>query len=151
MAKKLSRSQLVKKCDRFFSIFIRLHYADSEWYVRCFTCWKKIKWNDPECSCGHWIPRSVQFLRWDFNNARPQCMWKCNSKLSGNWEPLIFRKQLAIDIGIKQVEKMENEYISYRQDPLKFKVHTPEIEQKIEELKGLIHQEEERLGIKVKL
>lgn len=148
---KLCRTKLVKKCDRLFSIFIRLHFADNDWYVRCFTCWKKMKLNDPECSCGHWISRTVQFLRWNINNARPQCMWRCNSKLSGNWEPLIFRKQLVRELGESEVENMENEYITYRQDPTKFKVHTSEIEQRIEELKWLIHEEEERLWIKVKL
>ena len=148
---KLCRTKLVKKCDRLFSIFIRLHYADDDWYVRCFTCWKKMRWNDPECSCGHWISRSVQFLRWDINNARPQCMWKCNSKLSGNWEPLIFRKQLVSEIGETEVENMENKYITYRQDPTKFKVHTSEIEMIIDELKIWIQSESDRLWIKVKL
>lgn len=151
MAKKLSRTQLVKKCDRLFSIYIRLHYADKDWYVRCYTCWKKIKWNDPECSCGHRIGRAFQRLRWYENNARPQCMWKCNSKLSGNGEPLIFRKELVREVGENEVENMEKDYIAYRQDPLKFKVRSFEIEQRIEELKNLIHQDEERLGIKVKL
>lgn len=148
---KLSRTKLVKKCDRLFSIFIRLHFADNDGYVRCFTCWKKMKWNDKDCSCGHWISRTVQFLRWNINNARPQCMWRCNSKLSGNWEPLIFRKQLVRELEESEVENMENEYITYRKDPTKFKVHTSEIEQRIEELKWLIHEEEERLWIKVKL
>ena len=78
-------------------------------------------------------------------------MWRCNSKLSGNWEPLIFRKQLVIDIGEKEVEDLENQYIEYRKDTTKFKVRTYEIEQKIEELKWLIHEEEKRLWIKVKI
>lgn len=148
---KLSRTKLVKKCDRLFSIFIRLHFADKDWYVRCFTCWKKMKWNDKDCSCGHWISRTVQFLRWNINNARPQCMWKCNSKLSGNWEPLIFRKELIKEIWIEEVEKMENDYIEYRKDPTKFKVHTSEIEMIINELKIWIQSESDRLWIKVKL
>lgn len=76
-------------------------------------------------------------------------MWKCNSKLSGNGEPLIFRKELVREVGENEVENMEKDYIAYRQDPSKFKVRTFEIEQRIEELKNLIHQEEERLGIKL--
>ena len=149
--KKLSRSKLVQKCDRLFSIFIRLHFADKDWYVHCYTCWKKMKWNDKDCSCWHRITRAVQFLRWSIDNARPQCMWKCNSKMSGNGEPLIFRRNLIEEIWIERVEEIEENYFEYRDDPTAFKVHTNEIEANIITLKELIHQEEERLGIKVKL
>ena len=148
---KLSRTKLVKKCDRYFSIFIRLHFADKDWYVRCFTCWKKMKWNDRDCSCWHWITRAVQFLRRNINNARPQCMRKCNSKMSGNGEPIIFERNLIREIWEEEVAKIVNDYVEYRQDPTKFKVHTNEIEINIVALKELIHKEEERLWIKVKL
>ena len=40
---------------------------------------------------------------------------------------------------------MESDYIEYRKDPTKFKVHTHEIETNIAVLKELIHKEEERL------
>lgn len=149
MAKKLTRSQLVKKCDKLFSIFIRLHFSDKDWYVRCYTCGKRMKRNDPECSCGHRIGRAFQYLRWHINNARPQCMWRCNSKLSGNWEPLIFRKELVNEIGETAVDELEQTYFSYRKDPTKFKVHTNEIETKIVALKELIQQEAEMRGIKI--
>lgn len=148
---KPPRSKLVKKCDRLFSIYTRLHYADKDLCVRCFTCGKKMKLSDQDCTCWHRISRAVQFLRRDFNNARPQCMWRCNSKLSGNGEPLIFRNNLVSEIGLNEVENLENQYFTYRKDPTKFKVYTREIEEKIKELTELIHIEEERLWIKVKL
>jgi len=147
----MTRSKLVKKCDKLFSIFIRLHFADKDWYVRCYTCWKKMKWNDKECSCGHWITRAFFFLRWNINNARPQCMRKCNSKLSGNWEPLIFRKNLINEIGIEEVESMENDYIEYRKDPSWYKVHTFTMEYQIQELQKAIKAEADLRGIVVKV
>lgn len=148
---KLTRGKLIKKCDRLFSIFIRLHFADDEWYVRCYTCWKRMKWNDKDCSCWHRISRSFYRLRWYINNARPQCMWRCNSKLSGNGEQLIFRKWLIEEVWLEEVEKMENDYIEYRQNVRDFKVHTSEIETKIVTLKELIQKEADRIWIMVKV
>ena len=71
--------------------------------------------------------------------------------MSGNGEPLIFRRNLIEEIWIERVEEIEENYFEYRDDPTAFKVHTNEIEANIITLKELIHQEEERLGIKVKL
>ena len=78
-------------------------------------------------------------------------MWRCNSKNTGNGEPLIFRRNLIQEVWIEEVEQMENDYIEYKKDPSAFKVRSFEIETTINELKEKIHEEEERLGIKVKL
>ena len=149
--KKLSRSKLVAKLDKLFSIYIRLKYSDNEWFCKCYTCWKKMKRNDKDCSCWHRISRSVQFLRRNKNNARPQCMRRCNSKLSWNGEPVIFRRNLIQDIWIEEVERIENQYIKYRQDITKFKVYDYEIEEMIAEYKQLVKELAEKKNIEIKV
>lgn len=149
--KKPSRSKLVAKLDRLFSLYIRLNYSDDEWFCKCFTCWKKMKRNDKDCSCWHRIKRDVQFLRRNKNNARPQCMRRCNSKLAGNGEQLIFRRNLIQDVWIKEVESMEDQYIEYRKDITKFKVYDFQIEEMIEEYKQLVKDLAEKKNIEIKI
>lgn len=141
--KKTTRSQLVKKADKLFSIYTRLRFTDNEWYVRCYTCGKKFKWNDRNMNCWHFISRKCTPLRWNFNNARPQCYFPCNTKLQWNWEPVIFRINLVEEIWEKKVKELENEYLLWKQS--KSEVKTPEIEIIIQTLEQLIIEESKRL------
>ena len=142
-AVKPTRSKLVKKADKLFSIYTRLHYADSKWYVRCFTCWKRFKRDDRNMNCWHFISRKCFPLRWNLNNARPQCFMPCNSKLQGNWEPVLFRINLVEEIWEEKVQELENEYLFWKQ---KWdKVSTPQIEIIIQTLEQLIIDESKRV------
>ena len=142
-AVKPTRSKLVKKADKLISIYTRLHYADKNGYVRCFTCWKRFKRDDRNMNCWHFISRKCFPLRWNLNNARPQCFMPCNSKLQGNWEPVLFRINLVEEIWEDKVQELENEYLFWKQ---KWdKVSTPQIEIIIQTLEQLIIDESKRV------
>lgn len=81
MIKKLTVSQIKKKLDTEFSIFIRLKYADKNGLVACYTCGIKKHWK--EMQCGHYDSRSHLSTRWDEENARVQCVG-CNVFKHGN-------------------------------------------------------------------
>lgn len=78
-------------------------------------------------------------------------MRRCNSKLSWNGEPVIFRRNLIQDIWIEEVERIENQYIKYRQDITKFKVYDYEIEEMIAEYKQLVKELAEKKNIEIKV
>ena len=74
MAKKVTRSKLVKKLDSIFSQYIRAR--DSKYgSCICVTCGvqKPIK----QMQNGHFISRSKYATRWDEDNCGAQCI-SCN-------------------------------------------------------------------------
>ena len=77
MAKKKSRSKIVKELDSAFSKFIRNRDSDGE-LCTCSTCGvqKPIK----QMQAGHFMSRSKYSTRWDEENVHAQCagcnMWK---------------------------------------------------------------------------
>jgi hypothetical protein len=93
---------IVEKLDEIFSIFTRLRFADYRGMVHCYTCpwfgyWK-------ECDCGHWIKRSNHAVRWNKDNARPQCK-SCNEFEDG--KPEVFEQELREEIGDEAVDELE--------------------------------------------
>jgi len=83
VSKELSKKELAYRLDKLVS-----------WYVRhsekkCFTCGKRLPLAKRQA--GHYIPRGVQFLRWNLGNVHVQCA-KCNVALGGNIEQ--YRKHL---------------------------------------------------------
>jgi hypothetical protein len=74
MAKKVSRSKLVKKLDTVFSLYIRQRYAVNE-IAECYTCGKKDHWK--KLQAGHFASRRHYSTRWDENNVQVQC-YGCN-------------------------------------------------------------------------
>lgn len=75
VAKKLSRSKLVKKLDTVFSQYIRLSNADKNGNCKCVTCDKTFFWK--EIQAGHFMSRKHYSIRWDERNVKPQCL-ACN-------------------------------------------------------------------------
>lgn len=75
-------TQVKKKLDAVFSLYIRHKYADWKGYVACVSCGtvKQIK----EMQCGHYVSRSHLSTRWDENNCFPQCVG-CNVFKNGNY------------------------------------------------------------------
>lgn len=78
--KRMSISQLTKKLDTFFSLYIRLANSDEHGMVKCFTCdgvhhYKSIQ-------NGHFQSRRFMSTRFAEKNCAPQC-YACNVGMSG--------------------------------------------------------------------
>ena len=77
MAKKRSRSKIVKELDSMFSKFIRQRDSENG-LCSCSTCGvrKPIK----QMQAGHFMSRTKYSTRWDEDNVHAQCagcnMWK---------------------------------------------------------------------------
>lgn len=92
--KRLSISQLTKKLDTFFSLYIRLVNSDKHGKVKCFTC-NRVEYFK-SIQNGHFQSRRFMSTRFEEKNCAPQC-YACNVGLSGmQYE---FGKQLDIKYG----------------------------------------------------
>lgn len=78
--KRLSISQLTKKLDTVFSLFIRLENADKNGMVICFTCGTRHHYK--AIHNGHFQSRRFMSTRFDPINCAPQC-YACNVGMSG--------------------------------------------------------------------
>lgn len=120
-SKEKSISKLIKEADALFSAKVRrigggttrtsTTVTDSVWLSdfdeiketnKCFTCGAiyPIK----KLHCGHYLSRYYKAARWDFDNARPQCMM-CNLWKRG--DPIVFRQNLIKEIGTERVLAVE--------------------------------------------
>jgi hypothetical protein len=88
MAKKLTRTKLVKKLDTVFSQYIRQVNSVNE-IATCFTCGKQDHWKNLQN--GHFQSRRHYSTRWDEVNCQVQCAG-CNVFKYG--EQFIFGKNL---------------------------------------------------------
>jgi len=70
MAKKLTRTKLVKKLDTIFSQYIRQKNSVDE-IATCFTCGKQDHWK--KLQNGHFQSRRHYSTRWDETNCQVQC------------------------------------------------------------------------------
>lgn len=107
-----SISKLIKTADALFSIKVRRlnGFLDTVGYGGqaditqnvCFTCgkWYPIK----KLHCGHYLSRYYKAARWNYDNARPQCMM-CNMWKRG--DPIVFRRNLINEIGEARVLAVE--------------------------------------------
>jgi len=101
--KKLSRSKLIKKLDKIFSIYIRTRYAKNN-IAQCFTCGKKDDYK--RLQCGHFQSRRFYSTRWNELNCQVQCAG-CNVFKYG--EQFIFSKNLDLKYGIGTAENLYTE------------------------------------------
>tara|TARA_R110000751_G_scaffold6833_1_gene28811 strand:- start:402 stop:791 length:390 start_codon:yes stop_codon:yes gene_type:complete len=93
MAKKLTRSKLVKKLDTIFSQYIRKKNSIDE-IATCFTCDKQDHWK--KLQNGHFQSRRHYSTRWDEINCQVQCAG-CNVFKYG--EQFIFSQRLDQKFG----------------------------------------------------
>ena len=109
--KEKSISKLIKEADRLFSIEVRSLISAKQILEQpysmpdsrsCFTCgrWYPIK----KLHCGHYLSRYYKAARWNYDNARPQCMM-CNMWKRG--DPVVFRRNLINEIGEARVLAVE--------------------------------------------
>ncbi|MEN8805066.1 MAG: recombination protein NinG [Wenyingzhuangia sp.] len=93
MAKKLSRTKLIKKLDTVFSQYIRQRDAVNE-IATCFTCGKQDHWK--KLQNGHFQSRRFYSTRWNEMNCQVQCAG-CNVFKYG--EQFVFGKNLDAKFG----------------------------------------------------
>tara|TARA_B100000780_G_scaffold114709_1_gene80407 strand:+ start:32 stop:421 length:390 start_codon:yes stop_codon:yes gene_type:complete len=93
MAKKLTRSKLVKQLDTIFSIYIRRKNSVND-IATCFTCGKEDHYK--KLQNGHFQSRRHYSTRWDETNCQVQCAG-CNVFKFG--EQFIFSQNLDIKFG----------------------------------------------------
>tara|TARA_R110000787_G_scaffold222277_1_gene330911 strand:+ start:239 stop:628 length:390 start_codon:yes stop_codon:yes gene_type:complete len=122
MAKKLTRSKLVKKLDTIFSQYIRQKNSIDE-ISTCFTCGKQDHWK--KLQNGHFQSRRHYATRWDEINCQVQCAG-CNvfkygeqyvfgSKLdskfgSGTSRRLHIKAQEIVKLSDNDIEEMIKRY-----------------------------------------
>lgn len=110
MAKALTRSQLKKKLDKEFSIYIRRRDSDSFTELgNCITCRKTSHWK--QAHAGHYITRACPQLRYDEHNVHLQDAG-CNTFRNG--EPVLYRRRLVEMYGEAEVERLEQTYADWR-------------------------------------
>ena len=93
MAKKLTRTKLVKKLDTVFSQYIRQSNSVNE-IATCFTCGKEDHWK--KLQNGHFQSRRHYSTRWNETNCQVQCAG-CNVFRFG--EQFIFGQNLDNKFG----------------------------------------------------
>jgi NinG protein len=126
VAKPKSISQLIKLCDKEFSIQVRMKGAWQEhgvWMNKDYTTnfiapVKKLQ-------CGHYLSRYYKAARWNFDNARPQSMM-ANMWMRGDL--IRFRQNLLAEIGEARVLAVEK----LRDAPIKLTRQF--LEEKLQEL-----------------
>ena len=101
MAKKLTRSKLVKKLDSIFSQYIRLKDSDEFGNATCFTCGKVDHWK--KLQNGHFQSRKHYSTRWLEQNCQVQCAG-CNVFRYG--EQFLFSKYLDEKYGDGTAEEL---------------------------------------------
>jgi len=100
--RKENKTKLIKQADTVFSKYIRTKYQLSNGFVECYTCGKKLAYNQSQC--GHFISRSYHSLRFDVNNSRVQC-YGCNVAKKGNY--LEYTMKLIKQHGIEFVDALQ--------------------------------------------
>lgn len=100
MAKKLTRSKLVKKLDTIFSQYIRQKNS-IDGIATCFTCGKKDHWK--KLQNGHFQSRRHYSTRWDEINCQVQCAG-CNVFKYG--EQYVFGNKLDQKFGTGTAKRL---------------------------------------------
>ena len=122
MAKKKTRSQVVKKLDAVFSEYIRRRYAKND-IATCVTCGKQDHWK--KLQAGHFQSRKHYATRWDETNVQVQCSgcnvfrwgeqykfskWLDANKGEGASEGLAEKANQIVKFTTNELEEMIEEY-----------------------------------------
>ena len=100
MPRKISRKGLVRKLDKFFSLYIRQRNA-VDGFVKCVTCGIRKHWK--EVDAGHFCSRRHYSTRWNTLNVFEQCK-KCNG--FGGGENYIMGKYIDKTFGVGTADEM---------------------------------------------
>jgi hypothetical protein len=126
MAKKASRSKVIKQLDSVFSKYIRQRDAVNE-IATCFTCGKRDHWK--RLQNGHFQSRKHYSTRWDETNCQVQCAG-CNVFKYG--EQFIFGQNLDVKYGLGTSNKL------YLKAKKTVKISTVELQDMIKHYKDLV-------------
>ena len=122
MAKKLTRSKVVKKLDTVFSQYVRLRDSINE-ISTCFTCGKEDHWK--KLQNGHFMSRRHYSTRWDETNCQVQCagcnvfrygeQYKFSIGLDqkfgeGTADEMLQRSKQIIKLSTEELEELINKY-----------------------------------------
>jgi hypothetical protein len=126
MAKKPSRSKVIKQLDSVFSQYIRQREAVNE-IATCFTCGKRDHWK--RLQNGHFQSRKHYSTRWDETNCQVQCAG-CNVFKYG--EQFVFGQNLDIKYGLGTSNDL---YIKAKKT---VKISTVELQEMIKHYKSFV-------------
>lgn len=122
MAKKKTRSKVVKELDAVFSQYIRRRNAKND-IAECVTCGKKDHWK--KLQAGHFQSRKHYSTRWDEDNVQVQCsgcnvfrygeQWKFGKWLDNNIkkglsEKLEIKSRQTVKFTMADLEEMIQKY-----------------------------------------
>lgn len=127
MRKKKSYAQLKKLLDHFFSVWIRLRWADDAGVIQCVTCGAQGHYK--LFQCGHFVSRVYLATRWHEKNAAPQCP-ACNILRRGNMA------EYSLWISKKYGPGIMQELIDLKNKTVKF--HRSQLEGMIDDFKQRI-------------
>ena len=101
-SQRSSRTKLIAKLDKVFSLYIRLRDSENGAF-KCISCgqWKRFE----QADCGHYVNRQHMSLRYSEMNCNAQCR-KCNRFQEGNIQG--YRKGLIEKYGEDKVELLES-------------------------------------------
>ena len=99
--KEPSRSKLIKELDKWFSLFIRLRFADNKGLVVCFTSGKQMHYKQSQC--GHFISRRHLATRWDEINCQVQSV---RENIFNQGNAPVFGQRLNEKYGAGTTEKL---------------------------------------------
>jgi hypothetical protein len=91
---------LIKRLDRYFSVWVRSHDAKGD-MNECFTCRKIALWRNLQA--GHYVKRGHMAVRFDEGNVKPQCA-RCNLYLRGNMDE--FARRIVFHYGAEELERI---------------------------------------------
>jgi hypothetical protein len=126
MAKKPSRSKVIKQLDSVFSQYIRQREAVNE-IATCFTCGKRDHWK--RLQNGHFQSRKHYSTRWDETKCQVQCAG-CNVFKYG--EQFVFGQNLDIKYGLGTSNDL---YIKAKKT---VKISTVELQEMIKHYKSFV-------------
>ncbi len=126
MAKKASRSKVIKQLDSVFSKYIRQRDAVNE-IATCFTCGKRDHWK--RLQNGHFQSRKHYSTRWDETNCQVQCAG-CNVFKYG--EQFLFGQNLDVKYGLGTSNEL------YLKSKKTVKISTVELQDMIKHYKDLV-------------
>lgn len=124
---------LIHDADAIFSHYVRLKYADSRGFVKCYTCDISKHWTLMQN--GHFMKRGNLYLRHDERNCRPQDK-HCNEDLDGNLPE--FSKRLDAECkGLPDILRAEA-VIAYKPTREELRQVIAEYTPKVKYLKSLL-------------
>lgn len=99
--KRTPKQIAMASADMWFSRYIRISHSVDGAFCKCYTCGKP--YGIKNIDCGHYVNRGHKTVRFNENNARPQCK-RCNRFNSGKHTE--FGIKLSKEIGAEEVDNL---------------------------------------------